>query len=430
MNINSLISDDLEFIWHPCTQMKDMYDFPLMPIKRGKGVYLYDFNDNKYIDCISSWWVNLFGHSNDYINLKLKEQLDILEHVIFAGYTHEGIVRYSKRLISKLPDGLDKCFYADNGSSAIEIALKMSFHYHLLQGNKRNIFLSLENSYHGETIGALSIGDIGLYKNTYSDILISNITTKLPQDFSSTAIEIAICNLESIIMENENKICAFIVEPLIQCAGGMRIYSREFLSKAVSICKKYNICVIFDEIAVGFGRSGNMFALEECRVVPDFLCLSKGITGGYLPLSVVVTSNTIYDMFYGDYSRSFLHSHSYTGNPLSIACANATLDIFELENTIENNKILSNYIFSKFQELKNLNIVSDIRCKGMIFAFDLNIDFDRTISLKISQLGLKEGLIIRPLGNVVYFMPPYVINKDEVDFVIKALTNILYKLNM
>lgn len=430
MNITNLINDDLQFIWHPCTQMKDMQDFPLLPIKRGKGVYLYDFNDNKYIDCISSWWVNLFGHSNDYINSKIKEQLEILEHIIFAGYTHEGIVNYSKRIISKLPNGLDKCFYADNGSSAVEVALKMSYHFHLLQGNRRNIFLSLENSYHGETIGALSVGDVGIYKDIYNDILISNITTRLPKDSSANEIESALHSLETLLVENDNKICAFIIEPLIQCAGGMRFYPSEFVFKAANLCKKYGVCVIFDEIAVGFGRSGSMFALEECNVVPDFLCLSKGITGGYLPLSVVITSNEIYSAFYGDYSKAFLHSHSYTGNPLSIACANATLDIFENNNVIANNKILSNYIFYKFQELSNLNMVSNIRRQGMVFAFDLNGNFDRTISLKFSQLALQEGLIIRPLGNVVYFMPPYIITNDEVDFVVDALMKILYKLNM
>ena len=306
----------------------------------------------------------------------------------------------------------------------------LHYHFHLLQGNRRNVFLSLENSYHGETIGALSVGDVGIYKDIYNDILISNITTRLPKDSSANEIESALHSLETLLVENDNKICAFIIEPLIQCAGGMRFYPSEFVFKAANLCKKYGVCVIFDEIAVGFGRSGSMFALEECNVVPDFLCLSKGITGGYLPLSVVITSNEIYSAFYGDYSKAFLHSHSYTGNPLSIACANATLDIFENNNVIANNKILSNYIFYKFQELSNLNMVSNIRRQGMVFAFDLNGNFDRTISLKFSQLALQEGLIIRPLGNVVYFMPPYIITNDEVDFVVDALMKILYKLNM
>lgn len=433
MNLESTIKNDLKYIWHPCTQMKDIENFPIFPIKKGKGLYLYDFHGNKYIDCISSWWVNIFGHANHYINSKLKEQIDILEHVIFAGYTHEGIVKLSKRLISMLPDNLDKCFYADNGSSAIEVALKMSNHLYLLKNqgnlkNKRNIFLSLTNSYHGETIGALSVGDVAIYKQIYKDILISNIQTPLPKDSSKEALNIALDNLKRILEKYKNQICAFILEPLIQCAGGMNFYSKDFVKEASQICRDEGICIIFDEIATGFGRSGEMFALEECKFVPDFLILSKGITGGYLPLSVVITSNEIYNSFYGDYSKAFLHSHSYTGNPLATACANATLDIFQFQNVIENNRILSDFIFEKFKELSEFKIVSNIRKKGMIFAFDLIGNYDRTISLQFSKMALEEGLIIRPLGNVVYFMPPYIIKEEEVIFVIESLKKILFKL--
>ncbi len=421
-----LIEDDSHYIWHPCTQMKDMEIYPIMPIKRGKGVYLYDFYNNAYIDCISSWWVNLFGHNNAYINSALKAQIDTLEHIIFAGYTHEGIVRLSKRLISMLPSNLNKCFYADNGSSAIEVALKMSFHLHYLRTkHTKNIFLSLENSYHGETIGALSVGDIGIYKKIYNDILLHNLQVPLPLDSSKDAINYALNVLESTISNYKDSICAFIVEPLVQCAGGMNIYPKEFLKAASQMCRDNGIYVIFDEIAVGFGRSGAMFALEECDFVPDFLCLSKGITGGYLPLSVVITSDEIYDTFYGDYNRAFLHSHSYTGNPLAVACANATLDIFESDNVIENNKFLSEFIIQKFCELNEFDIVSKIRHKGMIFAFDLVGSFDRTISLEFAKLALEQGLIIRPLGRVVYFMPPYIINKEQVTFVVEALKKIL-----
>ncbi|RDU65196.1 adenosylmethionine--8-amino-7-oxononanoate transaminase [Helicobacter sp. MIT 14-3879] len=426
--IKSLISKDLEFIWHPCTQMKDMQNFPIMPIKRGKGVYLYDFYDKPYVDCISSWWVNLFGHSNDYINSKLKEQLDLIEHIIFAGYTYDGIANFSKRLISKLPLDLNKCFYGDNGSSAVEIALKMSYHLNAFKDKYKNIFLSLNNSYHGETIGALSVGDIGIYKDIYNRILLHNIQAPLPKDFSIDSIKQAIESFKNIIVNNKNNICAFILEPLVQCAGGMNIYSSEFIKEVCKIARENDIYVIFDEIAVGFGRSGEMFALEECDFVPDFLCLSKGITGGYMPLSVVVTSDLIYNAFYGEYSRAFLHSHSYTGNPLAISCANAVMDIFENDNIIENNKILSKFIFEKFLELKEFNIVSNIRHKGMIFAFDLVGEFDRTISLKFARLALREGLIIRPLGKVVYFMPPYIISKEQVSFVIEGLKNILKSL--
>lgn len=425
METDEIFRDDKRYIWHPCTQMKDMEDFPILPIKSGKGAKLYDFEGNAYIDCVSSWWVNIFGHSNDYINAALRAQAESLEHIIFAGYTHEGIVRLSKRLISLLPRNLDKCFYADNGSSAIEIALKMSHHLHLLNGENRRVFLSLENSYHGETIGALSVGDVGIYKQTYKNILIENIQVPLPKDSSEDSIKIALNALESTLENYKGKICAFVLEPLVQCAGGMRIYSKEFVKAASQMCRDAGILVIFDEIATGFGRTGEMFALSECDFVPDFLCLSKGITGGYLPLSVVIVSDSTYGAFYGDYNKAFLHSHSYNGNPLAVACANATLDIFEKDSVIAKNRTLSAYIWERFRTLGEFGNVTNLRHKGMIFAFDLAVNPRRTISLEFAQSALKEGLLMRPLGNSVYIMPPYIISQSEVDFIVEKLAKIL-----
>lgn len=423
-----ILSQDSKYIWHPCTQCKDLEKYPILPISHGNGVYLYDFNGNKYTDCISSWWVNLFGHCNPYISQVLSLQAQKLEHIIFAGYTHEQIVRLSKRLIDILPTNLDKCFYADNGSSAIEIAIKMSHHLHLLQNKNCKIFVSLQDSYHGETIGALSLCDVGIYKQTYSNLLLQNAQIKTPKNNSQSELDSALDSFKSIIKKHKNNICALIIEPLIQCAGGMKMHSKIFVQEIYKLAKENDIFVIFDEIATGFGRSGEMFALNECEVVPDFLCLSKGISGGYLPLSVVITSNKIYDCFYGDYSRAFLHSHSYNGNALAAACANATLDIFERENIIEKNKILSEFIFSKWQELGEFKIVKNLRKKGMIFAFELDGNFKREISLIVSKLALKNGLILRPLGKTVYFMPPYIISQDEVRFVISGIKNILKEL--
>lgn len=423
--IQNLIAQDLAHIWHPCSQMKEYENFPIMPISRGNGVYLYDFNDKPYIDCISSWWVNLFGHNHPYISQKLKEQIDTLEHIIFAGYTYEGIVRFSSRLINLLPRGLDKVFYADNGSSAIEVALKMSYHLGILRGNPKSAFLSLENSYHGETIGALSVGDVGLYKRVYNGILIRNIQTPLPFDDSHKSLQDALDSLESILDSHE--ICAFVLEPLIQCAGNMRMHSAEFVKKACEMCRKRGIAVIFDEIAVGFGRSGEMFALEICDFVPDFLCLSKGITGGYLPLSCVVMSDSTYNAFLGDFKRAFLHSHSYTGNPLAISCANAVLDLFERDNVIAQNMALSAYIWEKFETLREFQCVKNLRHCGMVFAFEVEGEFNfcGRFSLEIASLALKEGLILRPLGQTIYFMPPYIISRDEVDFVVNGIRKIL-----
>ena len=418
MTNKDLMQRDLKHIWHPCTQMKDHENLPLIPIKRAKGVYLYDFDGNRYIDAISSWWVNLFGHSNERINQKIKEQLKNLEHVIFAGFTHEPIIRLSERLVDLTPKGLNKCFYADNGSSAIEVALKMSFHYHRNKGVIKPLFVSLKNSYHGETLGALAVGDVKLYKETYKDILIKTIQSDVPKDRTKEAAIEAAKKLEEIFIEHKSKISAFILEPLVQCAGSMHMYHPHFLKLSYDLCKKYNIHFIADEIAVGFGRTGSMFACEQANITPDFIVLSKGLTGGYLPLSVVLTTDEIYMAFYCDYSKnkSFLHSHSYTGNPLACAAANATLDIFEEDNILEKNKLKIEYINRKLQKFMELKNVKEIRQTGMIAAVELKgYSIKERVNLKIYQYGLKNGVLLRPLGNVVYFMPPYIINFDEID---------------
>lgn len=412
-------------IWHPCTQHKDHEFIPPIPIKSGKGVYLYDTNGKKYIDCISSWWVNLFGHSHPYINSKLYEQTQKLEHVLLAGFYHEEIMNYSKRLLKITHNNFDKCFYADNGSSAIEVAIKMSFQKNLLLGKRRKKFLTLKNSYHGETLGALSVGDVGLYRDTYSELLFEVLSTLVP--YAKEEIAKALQSLKTLLQKEGENISAFILEPLVQCAGGMKMYPKEFLQQACKICKSYDIDIIFDEIAVGFGRVGSLFAYEQCEIIPDFLALSKGITAGYLPLSVVLTHNEIFDLFYGDYesNKAFLHSHSYTGNALAIACANATLDIFESENIIESNKNKSAFILSELQKLKEFKNVEQIRSLGMIFAFDLcNLPYKRA-GIEFYQRALKEGLILRPLGNTIYFMPPYIITQDEVLSVFEGIKRVL-----
>lgn len=414
----ALIEEDLKYIWHPCTQMKDHETLPLVPIKRGLGVYLYDFEDNSYIDGVSSWWVNLFGHCNPYINGKIKEQLETLEHVIFAGFTHEPIIKLSKRLCKLAPKGLEKCFYADNGSSAIEVALKMSFQYHKNKGEKRPLFVSLENSYHGETIGALSVGDVKLYKEVFEDILVQTIQTPVPKDQSEEEAQKAAHVLEKIFNEKGKEISAFIIEPLVQCAGGMHMYHPLYISLARKLCDKYNIHLIADEIAVGFGRTGVMFACEHAGVSPDFMTLSKGLTGGYLPLSVVLTTNEIYNAFYCDYAeyKAFLHSHSYTGNPLACSAANATLDIFENDHILENNREKIAFITQKLEKFKTLKNVKEVRQIGMIAAVELKgYDVRERINLKVFTYALEHSVLLRPLGNVVYFMPPYVITCKEID---------------
>ncbi len=418
MKNEDLIKRDLEHIWHPCTQMKDHESLPLIPIKEGRGVYLYDFEKNRYLDAISSWWVNIFGHSNKYINSKIKEQVEKLEHVIFAGFTHEPIVRLSERLVKITPKGLNKCFFADNGSSAIEVAIKMSFHYHKNRGKIKPFFLSLTNSYHGETLGALAVGDVGLYKDTYKEILIKTIQTPVPKDESLESAKEALIEFEKTVEKYEGKISAFIFEPLVQCAGYMHMYHPYFLKEAYKICKERDIHLIADEIAVGFGRSGEMFACDIAGISPDFMALSKALTGGYLPLSVVLTTDEIYQAFYCDYleMKAFLHSHSYTGNPLACSAANAVLDIFKKEKILEKNREKSKYIYEKLQKFKELPNVKEIRQRGMIAAVELKgYDFKERVNLKIFKFATKNEVLLRPLGHVIYFMPPYIIKKDEID---------------
>ncbi len=432
MNPQTLMDADLKHIWHPCTQMKDHETLPIIPIKSAHGIYLTDFNNNRYIDGVSSWWVNLFGHTHPYINQKVKEQIDTLEHVIFAGFTHEPIIRLSERLCKLAPLGLEKCFYADNGSSAIEVALKMSFQYHQNKGQKRPLFVSLQNSYHGETIGALSVGDVALYKEIYEDILIPTLQAPVPKDQSEEAAREAASGLESIFKEKGTEISALIIEPLIQCSGYMHMYHPLYITLARKLCDRYDIHLIADEIAVGFGRTGKMFACEHAGVSPDFMTLSKGLTGGYLPLSVVLTTQKIYDAFYGDYTefKAFLHSHSYTGNPLACSAANAVLDLFENEAVLEKNQAKIAFIAECLERFKALPNVKSVRQTGMIAAVELQtypVEF--RVNLKIFQFALKRGVILRPLSNVVYFMPPYVITCEEITTMMDAAYEAIVSLN-
>ncbi len=414
---------DLAHIWHPCSQMKDYETLPFIPVKSGKGAYLYDFDGNRYLDAISSWWVNLFGHSNDYINAKLKEQLETLEHVIFAGFSHEPAIRLAERLVALTPQKLQKVFFADNGSSAIEIALKMSFQYYKNRGEVRDIFISLENSYHGETMGALAVGDVSLYKEIYNEILIRTVQAKSP---ALVCEEEALASMETLFQKHEGKISAVVIEPLVQCAGSMAMYDPSYITKLKALCEKYGVFMIADEIAVGFGRTGTMFACEQAGVTPDFLCLSKGITGGYLPLSVVMTSDEVYSAFYCDYSegKSFLDSHSYTGNTLACMAANATLDIFEKENVLERNREKIAFLAKQLKRFEALSNVKEVRHRGFIAAVELEgYAPQQRIGLEIYKYALSHEVLLRPLGNVVYFMPPYIVTEEELAY----MTDVAYE---
>jgi adenosylmethionine-8-amino-7-oxononanoate aminotransferase len=420
---SEMMQRDLEVIWHPCTQMKDHETLPLIPIKSGKGVYLYDFEGNSYIDAVSSWWVNLFGHANESINTKIKAQLDTLEHVLLAGFTHEPAVELAHKLVNITPSELKKVFYVDNGSSAVEAALKMSYHYHLNLGKRKPLFLSLTNSYHGETIGALSVGDVALYKETYEPLLIANMQVAVPKDQSEEAANEALTVLEEVLKAKSDEIAAFILEPLIQGAGGMHMYHPAYLVGASALTKKYNVHLIADEIMTGFGRTGKMFACEHADISPDFMTLSKGLTGGYLPLSVVMTTDEVYNAFYCDYNeyKAFLHSHSYTGNPLACSAALATLEIFEQNDVLGDNEKKSIYIKERLETFLDLPNVKEIRQQGMVTAIELQgYDVSERIGLRIYEYALSKGVLLRPLGHVIYFMPPYIITYEEIDKMIEV----------
>ena len=427
-----LAARDLSVVWHPCTQMKDHEQLPMIPIRRGEGVWLEDFDGKRYLDAISSWWVNLFGHCNPHINAALKTQLDTLEHAIFAGFTHETAIELSEQLGKLTPPGLERCFYADNGSSAVEVALKMSFHYWLNQGQKQKTkFITLENSYHGETLGALAVGNVELYRDTYGPLLMDTIQVPSPDCYRREAGESCadyserlFRHMEQALERHSHEVCAVIVEPLVQCAGSMRMYDPVYLTLLREACDRHGVHLIADEVAVGFGRTGTLFACEQAAVSPDFLCLSKGLTGGYLPLSVVVTTDPVYQAFYDDYRNmtAFLHSHSYTGNALACRAALATLELFKQNDTLAHNRTLADSMARATQHFRDHPNVAEVRQTGMILAVELVQDrasrqpfpWQERRGLRVYRYGLANGMLLRPLGNVVYFMPPYVITEAEI----------------
>jgi len=433
MGNSELVARSLAAVWHPCTQMKHHETLPLVPIARAEGAWLYDFDGKRYFDAISSWWVNLFGHCNPRINAALCHQLEKFEHIMLAGFTHEPVIELSERLSKLAPRGLGHCFYGSDGASSVEIALKMSFHFWRNSGQiGKTGFLSLENSYHGETLGALSVTDITLFKDTYASLLHHSSTVPSPDwrfaEPGEYSLQYALrCaeKLESHLSEHHQEISAFIIEPLVQCAGSMAMYHPEYLKCARQLCDQYQVHLIADEIAVGFGRTGTLFACQQAGITPDFLCLSKGITGGYLPLSVVMTTDTIYQAFYHDeVTRGFLHSHSYSGNALSCRAALAALDIFEDDEVIQTNYAKSAQLTKMTQFLSQHPKVEGFRNTGMIWAFEVN-NYDKNFSKNFSRAALDSGLLLRPLGNTVYFMPPYIINEQEMHFLVEKTQGLL-----
>ena len=428
--------EDLKYIWHPCSQMKDYETLPPIVIERGEGINLYDINGKCYKDVISSWWCNLLGHANPRINSAIKKQLDSLEHVIFANFTHKPAINLCQELMKVLPEGLCKFNFADNGSAAVEMALKMSFQYHYQSGHpEKKRFMALTDAYHGETIGALSVGGVDLYSELYKPILLDVVRIEGPDCYRcpyQKCRDNCNCecfkNAEKTFEKYGAETAAIIVEPLLQGSAGMKIYPPLYLKKLRDLCDKYNVHLIADEIATGYGRTGKMFAFNHAGVSPDIMCLSKGLTGGYMPMSIAITTQEIYDAFYDDYlkGKAFMHSHTYAGNPLACSAAIEVLNILRDENIIEkaNKRALyfNKIIKEKFLPLEN---VGEVRSIGLINAIELvksketkePLDYRKRNGYQIYKKALDKGVLLRPLGDVIYFNPPLIIEENDMDFV-------------
>ena len=416
MTNREMVDRSLAAVWHPCTQMKSHERFPLVPVSRAEGVWLHDFDGRRYLDAVSSWWVNLFGHAHPAIDAAVRDQVGRLEHVMIAGFTHAPVVELSERLSRIAPGRLGHAFFASDGASAAEIALKMAFHYWANLGERgKRRFVSLEGGYHGETVGARAVTDVAIFRDAYAPLVRESILAPFPARAAEAGDA-----LERLLAERHHEIAAMIVEPLVQGASGMRMYPPEYLRRARELCTRYGVLLIADEIMTGFGRTGTMFACEQAGIAPDLLCLSKGITGGYLPLSCVLSTDAIYAAFYDDDPRrGFLHSHSYTGNAIACRAACAVLDLFEREGVIAANAAKAARFTEAAAPLAGHARVRNFRHRGMIWAFEAATE-DPAFASRAFALALERGVLLRPIGNTVYFMPPYVIGDEEFAMLVDA----------
>ena len=428
---------DLAVLWHPCTQMREHPDvLPLVPIERGEGAWLHGYDDRRYLDGVSSWWTNLHGHAEPRIAAAIARQAGTLEQVILAGFSHAPAIELAERLLQLAPRQPDRAplsrvFYADNGSAGVEVALKMAFHWFRNRGEEqRTRFIALENGYHGETLGALAVGDIPLYRRVYAPLLAEALFAPSPDAYMAAPGESdeqcalrAADALADLLDRHPGEVCALILEPRLQCAGGMRMHHPAYLRRARELCDASGVFLIADEIATGFGRTGTMFACEQAGIAPDLLCLSKGLTGGFLPLAAVLATDTLYQGFLGDSrERAFLHSHSYTGNPLACAAALASLDIFASDGVLERNRATAARMATLAAQAGGCSRhVADVRQAGMVVAFELARDGQREtpfdpalrVGLRAYRAALERGVLLRPLGDTLYWMPPYCIDEAQ-----------------
>ncbi len=437
--IANLINEDIQHFWHPCAQMKDYETLKPVVVTGASESYIHLHDGSKIIDGISSWWCKSLGHNHPRLKAALKQQIDKFEHVMLAHTTNETIVNLSAKLAQLMP-ALNKVFYASDGANAVEIAIKMSLHAHKLHGNNhRKHFLALSNSYHGETLGALSVSDLGIYREAYQELLFnSNFITPIPyvsgtHDPLWNNCETQWQQVEAMLTPFKDSAAAIVIEPILQGAGGMKIYSQDFLRRLRTWTQQHGIHLIADEIMTGFGRSGKMLACEHANIQPDFLCLGKGLTSGWLPMSAMLTSDKIYDLFYDDYERgkSFLHSHTFAGNALAASVALETLAIMDDENICQKATTLGELLHKAMLEVaEKTNRLTNVRSIGAMAAADLiNDDPTRRLGFEVYQQAMQLGALVRPIGNTLYWLPPLTMDLATLEELQKITTNAIMAVN-
>lgn len=419
----TLSDRDAAIIWHPYTQMKLAPN--AVPIVRADGVYLYDLDGRPLIDAVSSWWVNLHGHGHPHIAQRVYQQLTTLDHIMFAGFTHPAAIELAEKLLTVLPVNQRKIFYSDNGSTAVEVALKMSIQYWHNQGQERHRIVYLEGAYHGDTFGAMATSGRGAFTNPFHSMLFDALMLPLPdrENFEDTTRQ-----LESALQTG--KIAAFIFEPLVQGAGGFRFYDAAYLDDLLRLCRRYQTPTIADEVMTGFGRTGHLFASAHLKETPDIICLSKGITGGVMPLAVTSCADYIYEAFLSDDKRkTFFHGHSYTANAAACAAACASLELLESDDCSGRRQMIADYFQTAVVRLKTHPKLSHVRSLGTIFAAEVvdlhEQSYFNNIGVKLSRFLLERGVLIRPLGNTFYLMPPYCITTSELEIIFAAFEEFL-----
>lgn len=410
---------DREYVWHPFTHQKNLEN--IIPIIKGEGIYLYAEDGSRYIDAISSWWVNLHGHCNPYISKKLSEQLFKLEHAIFSGFTHEPAVNLAERIFGYLPQNYSKVFFSDDGSTSVEVALKMCLQYWHNKGQAKKTFIALEGAYHGDTFGGMSVGERNVFSNAFSNLLFDVQFIPLPNQNNIGEVK---DNFLKIIRSYD--VAGFIFEPLVQGASGMRMYDALFLDELIQIANENKIITIADEVMTGFYRTGKFFASDYLKNKPDIICLSKGLTAGYMPLGVTACADFIYQEFVDDDKRkTFFHGHSYTANPLACTAALASLDLLEKDETLSRINLISQEHLKFKDKISELNCFKDVRALGTIIAFEVQTrnatEYLNSLSEDIYSYFIKRGLILRPLGNIFYILPPYVILVEELRSIYSAI---------